>query len=232
MQVHLPRIESLVNVSSLPTTGADMFASMSSLPNASSLVATSLGNGGLSRAFRMTPPPRGADPATTPAPTSPGCRKLGSLQAFAPSKCDANDMSPSHFTADNVHRIGILDLRLFNCDRHTGNLLVQETARVSGGAPGGASRFPRNAPYSLVPIDHGYALPEALDNPYFEWLFWPQTSVPFSEEAKAYVARLDAAADVAMLREKVPMLREECFRCLETTTKVRPYPALMSRRPV
>lgn len=140
-------------------------------------------------------------------------RKPGSLQAFAEHKCDANDMSPSHFSADNVHRIGIFDVRLLNCDRHTGNLLVREC--------GGREAFARRAPYSLVPIDHGYALPEALDNPYFEWLFWPQTSIPFSDEAKAYVARLDAAADAAMLREKLPALRQECIRCLEVSTKVR-----------
>lgn len=34
------------------------------------------------------------------------------------------------------------------------------------------------------------------------------------------MARLDARADVALLREKVPMIRDECLRCLEATTKV------------
>ena len=175
--------------------------------------------GGLSRVFcRKTRP---LQPEATPAmPSVPGTRKLGSLQRFVPSKCDANDMSPSFFAADNVHRIGLLDLRLFNCDRHTGNLLVQEGARSSAATDTAAS-FPRRAPYTIVPIDHGYALPEALDNPYFEWLYWPQTSVPFSEGVKAYIAGLDATADVAALRAALPQLREECFRCLETTTLVR-----------
>jgi hypothetical protein len=26
----------------------------------------------------------------------------------------------------------------------------------------------------LIPIDHGFCLPEALESPYLEWLFWPQ----------------------------------------------------------
>ena len=26
----------------------------------------------------------------------------------------------------------------------------------------------------LVPIDHGFCLPEALESPYLEWLYWPQ----------------------------------------------------------
>ena len=28
----------------------------------------------------------------------------------------------------------------------------------------------------LVPIDHGFCLPEALEAPFFEWLYWGQAS--------------------------------------------------------
>ena len=169
-------------------------------------VTSATGNeaGGLTRALQ-----RAKSSAAVPK-----CQKLGSLQRFVEHKCDAGEMSASHFSADNVHRIGVLDIRLLNCDRHSGNLLVCE------GGGSGAGSFA--APYTLVPIDHGYALPEALDNPYFEWLFWPQTSVPFSDAVKEYVANLDVQADIALLREKVPSLRDECLRCLEVTTKVRP----------
>ena len=31
--------------------------------------------------------------------------------------------------------------------------------------------------YALVPIDHGFCLPETLEAPYFEWLHWPQVCV-------------------------------------------------------
>ena len=30
----------------------------------------------------------------------------------------------------------------------------------------------------LIPIDHGFCLPEALESPYLEWLFWPQARAP------------------------------------------------------
>lgn len=30
------------------------------------------------------------------------------------------------------------------------------------------------AQYELIPIDHGFALPEAFEPPYFEWQHWPQ----------------------------------------------------------
>lgn len=113
-------------------------------------------------------------------PALTGGYKLGSLQAFAAHKCDANDFSPSVFSADNVHRIGIADIRLLNTDRHAGNLLVAESSVSTSEVPAAAGAL--RAPFVLVPIDHGFALPEALEGPYFEWMFWPQTSVPFSEE--------------------------------------------------
>lgn len=117
-------------------------------------------------------------------PALPGGYKLGSLQAFAEHKCDANELSPSVFSADNVHRIGILDIRLLNTDRHAGNLLVSVPAAAGSDGTGSLSALSSGlrAPYTLVPIDHGFALPEALEGPYFEWMYWAQTSVPFSEE--------------------------------------------------
>jgi hypothetical protein len=33
-------------------------------------------------------------------------------------------MGTSRFSTSDVHRIGILDIRLFNTDRHAGNMLV------------------------------------------------------------------------------------------------------------
>lgn len=216
VQVATPRVDVLFRRGDKRSPTADGVLS-SSAPPAESMAAAR-GAGGLARAFsRQLSRALLSEPAAAPAADTPDPRKLGSLQAYAPHDCDASEMGPPHFAADNVHRIGILDMRLLNCDRHTGNLLVQQAPRVPSAAPPAAGR----APYTLIPIDHGFALPEALDNPFFEWLYWPQTSVPFSAEVRAYVAGLDAAADVAMLRERVPGLREECLRCLEATTKAR-----------
>lgn len=45
-----------------------------------------------------------------------------------------------------------------------------------------------------------------------------QASLPFSEEHLAYIAALDPARDVELLRRELPMLREACLRILHLTT--------------
>lgn len=83
-------------------------------------------------------------------------------------------MGASRFSARDVHRIGILDLRLFNTDRHSGNILVGPTPSASATDMRSLLVDSRASAYRLVPIDHGFCLPEALEPPYFEWLHWPQ----------------------------------------------------------
>ncbi|GKE38965.1 phosphatidylinositol 4-kinase gamma 7-like protein, partial [Tanacetum coccineum] len=38
----------------------------------------------------------------------------------------------------------------------------------------------------LIPIDHGLCLPKNLEDSYFEWIHWPQASIPFSEDELEY----------------------------------------------
>ncbi|KAK6133955.1 hypothetical protein DH2020_032296 [Rehmannia glutinosa] len=75
------------------------------------------------------------------------------------------------FPVSGVHRIGILDIRILNTDRHAGNLLVRKLDDVG-----------RFGQVELIPIDHGLCLPESLEDPYFEWIHWPQASIPFSDD--------------------------------------------------
>ncbi|KAE9588684.1 putative 1-phosphatidylinositol 4-kinase [Lupinus albus] len=63
--------------------------------------------------------------------------------------------------------IGILDIRLLNLDRHAGNMLVMKHNHNS---------YVAGVAADLVSIDHGFCLPEWLDDPYFEWLHRPQAS--------------------------------------------------------
>jgi hypothetical protein len=70
----------------------------------------------------------------------------------------------------------------------------------------------------LIPIDHGLCLPECLEDPYFEWIHWPQASIPFSEEELEYIADLDPARDAEMLRMELPMIRKACLRVLVLST--------------
>lgn len=103
--------------------------------------------------------------------------KLGSLQEFVLHDCDTNEMGAALFSLQDVHHIAILDIRLFNTDRHAGNMLVQRP-QGSGARLTALERL--NQPQCrLLPIDHGFCLPEALEPPYFEWLHWPQVQHAF-----------------------------------------------------
>ncbi len=101
--------------------------------------------------------------------------KLGSLQEFVAHDCDTSEIGPSLFSLQDVHRIAILDIRLFNTDRHAGNILVQ---RPTGTSSKLSALARLNQPQCrLLPIDHGFCLPEALEPPFFEWLHWPQVQL-------------------------------------------------------
>jgi hypothetical protein len=121
--------------------------------------------------------------------------KYGSLQRFVGPKGytvhAAADLTPSRFEVEDVHRIGVLDLRVANCDRHGGNILAlvpkaEEAERSS---------------VQLIPIDHGYVLPVTFEHLDFEWLWYPQAKQAFSATTLEYIAALDPDADAAILRE-------------------------------
>ncbi|KAF8378535.1 hypothetical protein HHK36_029878 [Tetracentron sinense] len=133
--------------------------------------------------------------------------KIASFQQFIPHDFDASDYGTSSFPVYAVHRIGILDIRIFNTDRHAGNLLVRKLD--------GIGRFGQ---VELIPIDHGLCLPESLEDPYFEWIHWPQASIPFSEDELEYIEALDPVRDSEMLRMELPMIREACLRVLVLCT--------------
>ncbi|KAF0897867.1 hypothetical protein E2562_001593 [Oryza meyeriana var. granulata] len=137
-----------------------------------------------------------------------------SIQRFAAHEYDAGELGPSRFSVASVHRVGILDVRLLNIDRHAGNILVKKSPESECAGGGGST----STPLDLVPIDHGLCLPEHLDDPYFEWLHWPQSSLPFSGAELEYVASLDPFRDAAMLRAKLPSLTEAAIRILTLCT--------------
>ena len=163
-----------------------------------------------------SPPGKGADP-----PTAVAVPKLGSLQAYVRHDYDASEHGTSRFPAVEVHRLGILDVRLYNTDRHTGNILVcRRNALLPGGAAGGGIAAALEGDcVELVPIDHGYCLPEALESVYFEWLHWPQASMPFSRDTLGFISRLDGDADAQLLARELPSLRPGCGRLIQLTTR-------------
>ncbi|GER50464.1 phosphatidylinositol 4-kinase [Striga asiatica] len=129
--------------------------------------------------------------------------KIASFQQFIPHDFDASDYGTSCFPVSDVHRIGILDIRILNTDRHAGNLLVRKVNEEG-----------QFGQFELIPIDHGLCLPETLEDPYFEWIHWPQASIPFSEDELEYIQNLDPARDSDMLKRELPMIRDACLRVL------------------
>lgn len=128
--------------------------------------------------------------------------KLGSLQAYVRADAEAEEMGPALFPVHEVHKITQLDIRLANTDRNAGNILVQN----------------EKDGIKLVPIDHGYALPHTLEDVCFEWEFWPQAKLPYSEETRAYIASIDVDADLHLIRGQGIELQPSSERILRICT--------------
>ncbi|XP_071691061.1 phosphatidylinositol 4-kinase gamma 4-like [Rutidosis leptorrhynchoides] len=129
--------------------------------------------------------------------------KVGSLQMFMDNSGSCEDMGPSAFPVEEVHKISVLDVRLANADRHAGNILVSK---------GEDGRF------VLIPIDHGYCLPHSFEDCTFDWLYWPQSRQPFSPETVDYINTLDAEEDIALLNFYGWNLPSEIARTLRIST--------------
>eukprot|EP01060_Flectonema_neradi_P024605 TRINITY_DN33527_c0_g1_i1.p1 TRINITY_DN33527_c0_g1~~TRINITY_DN33527_c0_g1_i1.p1 ORF type:complete len:330 (+),score=76.73 TRINITY_DN33527_c0_g1_i1:51-1040(+) len=103
----------------------------------------------------------------------------GSAQRFVAHDKQSWDVVPGRFDPESVRAIALLDLRLLNCDRHGGNILVNNN--------------------SLIPIDHTYVLPTSLSELDFEWMFFPQSKTPFSSSELSYIRSLDYEHDAKIL---------------------------------
>ncbi|CAN1250662.1 Phosphatidylinositol 4-kinase gamma 3 [Linum perenne] len=130
--------------------------------------------------------------------------KIGSLQMFMKNNGSCEDIGPNAFPVDEVHKISVLDIRLANADRHAGNILM--------------SKDSKNGQIELIPIDHGYCLPETFEDCTFEWLYWPQAKLPYSPDTSAYIKALDAEQDIALLKFHGWDLPSACARTLRIST--------------
>ncbi|XP_057499285.1 phosphatidylinositol 4-kinase gamma 4-like [Actinidia eriantha] len=129
--------------------------------------------------------------------------KIGSLQMFVDNYGSCEDMGPNAFPVEEVHKISVLDIRTANADRHAGNILV------------GKDEDGRTV---LIPIDHGYCLPESFEDCTFDWLYWPQARQPYSADTIEYIKSLDADEDIALLKFYGWDLPLECARTLRIST--------------
>ncbi|KAJ4821099.1 Phosphatidylinositol 4-kinase gamma 4 [Rhynchospora pubera] len=130
--------------------------------------------------------------------------KVGSLQKFVKNCGSCEEMGPGAFPAKEVHKICVLDIRIGNADRHAGNILL-----CKDGDKG---------QYKLVPIDHGYCLPENFEDCTFEWLYWPQARKQFDSETIQYINSLDAEQDISILKSYGWDLSTDCARTLRIGT--------------
>ncbi|KAK9914484.1 hypothetical protein M0R45_038261 [Rubus argutus] len=130
--------------------------------------------------------------------------KIGSLQMFMKNNGSCEDMGPCAFPVQEVHKISVLDIRLANADRHAGNILI--------------NREGEEGQIVLIPIDHGYCLPENFEDCTFDWLYWPQAQVPYSSDTLDYIKSLDVEQDIELLKFHGWDLPPECARTLRIST--------------
>ncbi|XP_057798733.1 phosphatidylinositol 4-kinase gamma 4-like [Salvia miltiorrhiza] len=129
--------------------------------------------------------------------------KFGSLQMFMKNCGSCEDMGPRAFPVEEVHKICVLDIRLANADRHAGNILIQKDAEGQ---------------ITLIPIDHGYCMPENFKDCTFEWLYWPQAREPFTPDEIAYINSLDAEKDIEVLKFYGWSVPDNCARVFRMST--------------
>ncbi|KAL9246653.1 hypothetical protein vseg_020161 [Gypsophila vaccaria] len=135
---------------------------------------------------------------------APEYTKIGSLQMFRENDGNCEDIGPQAFPVEEVHKICVLDIRLTNVDRHAGNILFRKD--------------PKDGRMELIPIDHGYCLPDSFEDCTFDWLYWPQARQPFSSETIDYIRSLDAEQDLALLKFHGWDVPIECARTLRIST--------------
>jgi len=126
-----------------------------------------------------------------------GATRIGSLQRFVENDGASWDMGPNRFPVNQVHKIGVLDLRIFNNDRHGGNILYRET---------------EDGQYELIPIDHGLSLSDNFEHAWFDWITWPQAKVPFERSTLDYIHSIDIESDAEVLATLG--VREECIKTM------------------
>ncbi|KAF8092285.1 hypothetical protein N665_0418s0020 [Sinapis alba] len=129
--------------------------------------------------------------------------KVGSLQMFMKNDGSCEDIGPGAFPVEQVHKISVFDIRMANADRHAGNILTRKG---------------EDGETVLIPIDHGYCLPENFEDCTFEWLYWPQAKVSFSEDTLDYINSLDAEQDIALLQLNGWDVPEAVSRTLRIST--------------
>ncbi|KAJ8602360.1 hypothetical protein CTAYLR_004250 [Chrysophaeum taylorii] len=131
--------------------------------------------------------------------------KIGSLQVYVNHDGVAEDYGVDRLVLSRVQAIAALDVRALNCDRNGANMLVTR----------------RGASLAVVPIDHGFCLPEVLEIEWFDWCWidWPQMAAPVCDDLKRAISLIDPAADAAVLRDTLG-LRPKALRLSRASSEL------------
>jgi hypothetical protein len=120
--------------------------------------------------------------------------KLGACQQYVNCHGTAEDYGPGMFAKSEVERIALLDLRILNMDRNTGNILVGPNKQ-------------------LIPIDHGLSLPDSFSISEYDmcWMSWGHIKDEMSQDCRRQIDAIDIDSDVEMLSTLFG-LRDKCLR--------------------
>jgi hypothetical protein len=123
-------------------------------------------------------------------------KKYGSFQRFVKSNDVAANFASSLFSTSQVHRIGVLDIRILNCDRNDENILVAKKKDKNG-----------KSYYKLTPIDHSLSFPDCIKIQEYEmcWMGWDQARTPFSQEILQYIKKINVLEDIKRLSQSIKM---------------------------
>jgi hypothetical protein len=124
-------------------------------------------------------------------------KKYGSLQRFVKANDVAANFSYSLFNTRDVHKLGVLDIRILNCDRNDENILVVKKKDKSSGKDY----------YKLVPIDHSLSFPDCIKIQEYEmcWMGWDQANLPFSKEMLDYINKIDILEDMHYMSQIIKL---------------------------
>lgn len=139
--------------------------------------------------------------------------KNASLHEYIDNHGTIGDFSASLFSVYDVQAIALLDIRTCNLDRTEGNILLK---RHLGRVEADFKSVTINnsiSRYQLIPIDHGYCLPDSFDVSVHDviWYGMPQTLLPINESLKRRVLNVSVEEDEFEIGQLF-YIRPECFR--------------------
>jgi len=143
--------------------------------------------------------------------------KTGSFQEYVDAKDTAGNFHHTVYSTEEIHRIGILDVRIVNMDRNDGNLMVKK--RENREKPSSGEEREKQSPYQLIPIDHGLILPDRLEiiEEDIVWMSWPQSKEPWSRECKQYINKLNYEKEAQEVEKYLGVGKDE-LRLMKCST--------------